>query len=52
MPSLAALLAFAALSVGLAVTPGPNMLYLASRTLAQGRRAGLVSLAGCRRAWR
>ncbi|PHK95693.1 lysine transporter LysE [Pseudoroseomonas rhizosphaerae] len=47
MPSLAALLAFAALSVGLAVTPGPNMLYLASRTLAQGRRAGLVSLAGC-----
>lgn len=47
MPSLAALLAFAALSVGLAVTPGPNMLYLASRTLAQGRQAGIVSLAGC-----
>lgn len=42
-----ALLAFAALSVGLAATPGPNMLYLVSRTLTQGRRAGLVSLLGC-----
>ncbi|PZW41326.1 threonine/homoserine/homoserine lactone efflux protein [Humitalea rosea] len=41
------LLAFAALSVGLAITPGPNMLYLVSRTLTQGRRAGMVSLAGC-----
>lgn len=42
-----ALLTFAALSVGLALTPGPNMLYLVSRTLTQGRRAGLVSLLGC-----
>ncbi|MBL8384511.1 MAG: LysE family translocator [Burkholderiales bacterium] len=30
----------------LALTPGPNWLYLASRTLCQGRRAGWVSLAG------
>jgi threonine/homoserine/homoserine lactone efflux protein len=30
----------------LALTPGPNWLYLTSRTLCQGRRAGLVSLAG------
>ncbi|MFJ2835219.1 LysE family translocator [Nocardia sp. NPDC087230] len=28
------------------LTPGPNMMYLVSRTVAQGRRAGLISLAG------
>lgn len=28
------------------LTPGPNMMYLASRSIGQGRRAGLVSLAG------
>jgi threonine/homoserine/homoserine lactone efflux protein len=32
--------------VALVATPGPNLLYLVSRTLAQGRAAGLVSLAG------
>lgn len=47
MPSLDTLLVFAALSLGLAATPGPNMLYLVSRALAQGTRAGMVSLAGC-----
>ncbi|WP_111399508.1 LysE family translocator [Humitalea rosea] len=47
MMTATTLLAFAALSVGLAITPGPNMLYLVSRTLTQGRRAGMVSLAGC-----
>ena len=47
MPTTATLLTFAALSLGLALTPGPNMLYLVSRSLAQGTRAGLVSLAGC-----
>jgi threonine/homoserine/homoserine lactone efflux protein len=30
----------------LVLTPGPNMIYCVSRTLSQGRRAGLVSLAG------
>jgi threonine/homoserine/homoserine lactone efflux protein len=30
----------------LVLTPGPNMMYLVSRTLTQGRRAGLISLAG------
>ena len=30
----------------LVLTPGPNLLYLVSRTLCQGRAAGLVSLAG------
>ncbi|RAI58416.1 LysE family translocator [Roseicella frigidaeris] len=47
MPSPEALLVFAALSLGLALTPGPNMLYLVSRSLAQGTGAGLVSLLGC-----
>ncbi|PLZ03386.1 lysine transporter LysE [Burkholderia sp. WAC0059] len=30
----------------LAVTPGPNMVYVMSRSVAQGPRAGLTSLAG------
>jgi len=46
MPSLDTLALFAAASVLLALTPGPNLLYLVSRTLCQGRRAGVVSLAG------
>lgn len=47
MPSGQTLLVFAALSFGLAATPGPNMLYLVSRALAQGTGAGMVSLVGC-----
>jgi threonine/homoserine/homoserine lactone efflux protein len=47
VPSLASLIAFAALSVGLALTPGPNLFYLVSRSLTQGTRAGMVSLVGC-----
>ena len=47
MPSAETLLVFAALSLGLALTPGPNMLYLVSRSLAQGTGAGMVSLVGC-----
>jgi len=46
MPSLDNLLLFAFASVLLVLTPGPNLLYLISRTLAQGRAAGLVSMAG------
>jgi threonine/homoserine/homoserine lactone efflux protein len=30
----------------LAVTPGPNMVYVMSRSITQGRQAGLISLAG------
>jgi threonine/homoserine/homoserine lactone efflux protein len=41
-----ALLGMAAVALGLVLTPGPNMLYLVSRTITQGRRAGLISLAG------
>jgi threonine/homoserine/homoserine lactone efflux protein len=47
MPSAETLLVFALLSLGLAITPGPNMLYLVSRSLAQGNRAGMVSMVGC-----
>ncbi len=39
-------LLFCLASAALAVTPGPNILYLVSRTLVQGRSAGLISLAG------
>ncbi len=38
--------AFLVASVALAVTPGPGVLYIVARSLAQGRRAGLVSVAG------
>lgn len=30
----------------LVLTPGPNMMYLVSRSITQGRRAGVVSLGG------
>ncbi|MEG0482270.1 MAG: LysE family translocator [Acinetobacter sp.] len=40
------LLAFALISLGMALTPGPNMIYLISRSLCQGKKAGFVSLAG------
>ena len=46
VPSLDNLLLFAVAAVLLVLTPGPNLLYLMSRTLAQGRAAGLVSMAG------
>ena len=46
MPTSSTLLAFALLALGLVVTPGPNMVYLVSRSLCQGRLAGLVSLGG------
>src|SRR3981189_250096 len=46
MPHTSALLAFALISFGLVLTPGPNMIYLISRSIAQGRTAGLVSLGG------
>lgn len=39
--SLFALAAFA-----LVISPGPNMIYLISRTITQGKKAGLTSLAG------
>src|SRR6266704_2225268 len=42
----ASLVAFALVALGMALTPGPNMIYLVSRSLSQGRAAGLISLGG------
>ncbi|MFF1904996.1 LysE family translocator [Kitasatospora sp. NPDC058218] len=46
MVSLSAIAAIAVLEAGMVLSPGPNMIYLVSRSVAQGRRAGLISLAG------
>lgn len=46
MVPLEPLLLFAATALVMAITPGPNMLYLVSRSLSQGPRAGVVSLFG------
>jgi threonine/homoserine/homoserine lactone efflux protein len=46
MPHVSTLIAFAAISLGMVLTPGPNMLYLISRSVTQGRLAGLISLGG------
>ncbi|WP_333997245.1 LysE family translocator [Burkholderia gladioli] len=40
------LIEFVAVGGMLAVTPGPNMVYVMSRSVSQGPRAGLTSLAG------
>ena len=41
-----AVLGVSAVALGMVLTPGPNMMYLVSRSITQGRRAGAVSLAG------
>lgn len=46
MPDTTTIIAFAAVSLGMVLTPGPNMIYLVSRSLCQGRRAGMMSLLG------
>ncbi|HEY3926251.1 MAG TPA: LysE family translocator, partial [Acidothermaceae bacterium] len=46
MLTSAAVLGVMAVALAMVLTPGPNMMYLVSRTVTQGRRAGLVSLAG------
>ncbi len=39
-------LTFALICFGMVMTPGPNMIYLVSRSICQGRIAGLISLGG------
>lgn len=39
-------LIFAAASLLMVLTPGPNMIYLISRSICQGRKAGVTSLLG------
>ncbi|GAA1418175.1 LysE family translocator [Catellatospora coxensis] len=46
MISSGAVLGVFAVALAMVLTPGPNMMYLVSRSITQGRRAGLVSLAG------
>ncbi len=41
-----ALLAVAVIALGMAVLPGPNVIYLVSRTVEEGRRSGLIALGG------
>lgn len=46
MPNTPVLAAFALVSLGMVLTPGPIMIYLISRSICQGRLAGFVSLGG------
>ncbi|MCC1761883.1 LysE family translocator, partial [Salmonella enterica subsp. enterica serovar Indiana] len=46
MPELSSWLAYGLISLGMVLTPGPNMIYLISRSICQGRTAGLISLGG------
>ncbi|MFJ4389036.1 LysE family translocator [Pseudomonas soli] len=46
MPELSNVLAYGLISLGMVFTPGPNMIYLISRSICQGRAAGLISLGG------
>lgn len=43
MPEPSSLLAYGLISLGMVLTPGPNMIYLISRSICQGRLAGLIS---------
>ena len=46
MPSSTTLLFFALATLLLTASPGPGVLYVAARTLSQGRRAGFASMFG------
>jgi threonine/homoserine/homoserine lactone efflux protein len=46
MVPLNELLLFAGAALLMVLTPGPNMIYLISRSICQGRKAGVISLSG------
>lgn len=46
MPASSTLLGFALIALTMVLTPGPNMIYLISRSISQGPMAGLISLGG------
>ncbi|PHM46385.1 lysine transporter LysE [Xenorhabdus mauleonii] len=46
MPEIHNVVGFSFIALGMVLTPGPNMIYLISRSICQGRIAGLVSLIG------
>lgn len=46
MPEPATLLLFALAALALIAVPGPNLIYIAARSINDGRRAGVVSVLG------
>lgn len=46
MIELSGVLGVVVVALGMVLTPGPNMIYLVSRSITQGRRAGITSLGG------
>lgn len=46
MVELSGVLGVMVVALGMVLTPGPNMVYLVSRSITQGRRAGIISLGG------
>ena len=46
MSAISSQIAFSLVALGMVLTPGPNMIYLISRSICQGRTAGLISLGG------
>lgn len=46
MPNANTIVSFGLIALGMVLTPGPNMIYLVSRSISQGWRAGLISLSG------
>jgi threonine/homoserine/homoserine lactone efflux protein len=46
MPAWSDQFAFALVALGMVLTPGPNMIYLISRSICQGSTTGLISLGG------
>src|ERR671915_1673593 len=46
MPDLSTFALFAAASLAFLAIPGPSVFYIVTRSLAQGRRAGVTSMLG------
>ncbi|GAA3574241.1 LysE family translocator [Nonomuraea rosea] len=46
MPDISALAIFCAVTLGLLLVPGPAVLYIVTRSVSQGRAAGLISVLG------
>ncbi len=46
MPDITTLVTFSAAALVLFIIPGPAVLYIVARSVAQGRKAGLMSVAG------
>jgi threonine/homoserine/homoserine lactone efflux protein len=46
MPEISNIIGFAFVALGMVLTPGPNMIYVISRSITQGPIAGLLSVGG------